>query len=56
MIAQPVKGSQDEKQKILQKCNETIKRVKEVLSDKEEIQKLMKGVNKELEKPGEKTS
>ena len=53
LIAQPVKGSQDEKQKILQKCNETIRRVKEVLSDKEEIQKLLKGFNKELEKPGE---
>ena len=41
LIAQPVKGSTETKKDILKKCQETIKKVKEVLEDKDEIQKIM---------------
>ena len=53
LIAQPVKGNQEEKQKILKKCHEIIKKVKEVLSDKQEMKKMLDKVSKENERPGE---
>ena len=49
IIAQPVKGTTETKKKLLKKCHETTKKVREVLDDKEEIEKIMQKFNKEDE-------
>ena len=53
LVAQPVKGDPETKKKILKKCHQTITKVKEVLSDKEKIEKIMKKFDKDKELPGE---
>ena len=49
LIAQPAEGGNEEKLSILRKCGKTIKKVKEVLKDNENIKKIMNNFSKELE-------
>ena len=51
IVAQPAKG--EGRLKLLSKCNDIIFKVREVLSNKENIDKIFKKFNKEDEKPGE---
>ena len=52
LIAQPVKGDTETRKRILKKCHQTISKVKEVLDDKEKMDKIMKKFNKNEEAPG----
>ena len=50
IVAQPANG--EDRQKILAKCNDTIVKVREVLSDDETMEKILKVYCKEKENPG----
>ena len=50
IVAQPARG--EDRQKILSKCNDTIIKVREVLSDEEKMKKILESFCKKDERPG----